>query len=50
MKVSATRTGIPTPTRSPSSTAWREDPWRTDQHGTITISFTGQGAVVASER
>jgi competence protein ComEC len=24
--------------------------WRTDQHGTITISFTGQGPVVASER
>jgi len=24
--------------------------WRTDQHGTITITFTGQGPVVASER
>jgi competence protein ComEC len=24
--------------------------WRTDQHGTITISFTDQGPVVASER
>ena len=24
--------------------------WRTDQRGTITISFTGQGPVVASER
>ena len=24
--------------------------WRTDQHGTITIAFTGQGPVVASER
>jgi competence protein ComEC len=24
--------------------------WRTDQNGTITISFTGQGPVVASER
>jgi len=24
--------------------------WRTDQHGTITISFTGQGPMVASER
>jgi hypothetical protein len=24
--------------------------WRTDEHGTITISFTGQGPVVASER
>jgi beta-lactamase superfamily II metal-dependent hydrolase len=24
--------------------------WRTDQHGTITITFTDQGPVVASER
>ena len=24
--------------------------WRTDQHGTITITFTGRGPVVASER
>jgi competence protein ComEC len=24
--------------------------WRTDQHGTITIAFTDQGPVVASER
>jgi competence protein ComEC len=24
--------------------------WRTDQHGTITISFTDRGPVVASER
>jgi len=24
--------------------------WRTDQHGTITITFVGQGSVVASER
>ncbi len=24
--------------------------WRTDQHGTITISFTDQGPVVASGR
>jgi beta-lactamase superfamily II metal-dependent hydrolase len=24
--------------------------WRTDRHGTITISFAGRGSVVASER
>jgi beta-lactamase superfamily II metal-dependent hydrolase len=24
--------------------------WRTDEHGTITITFTDQGPVVASER
>ena len=24
--------------------------WRTDQHGTITVTFTDQGPVVASER
>jgi len=34
---------------SPSSPASAQI-WRTDQHGTITISFTDQGPVVASER
>jgi hypothetical protein len=24
--------------------------WRTDQHGTITITFNGQGPLVASDR
>jgi len=48
--------GQPNPYGHPNANALAElggvgaQIWRTDQHGTITITFTGQGPVVASKR
>jgi competence protein ComEC len=42
--------GHPTPNALAELDGVGAQVWRTDQHGTITISFTDQGPVVASER
>jgi beta-lactamase superfamily II metal-dependent hydrolase len=48
--------GQPNPYGHPNPNALAEldgvgaQTWRTDEHGTITITFTDQGPVVASER
>ena len=48
--LSASRIPIVTPTRPRRALRVGAQIWRTDEHGTITITFTGQGPVVASER